>query len=155
MAELLSKEALFSGKTEIDQVDKIFKLLGTPNERIWPEFATFPSIKKVNFVRQPYNRLREKFPAAAFGGRPALSEAGFDLLNKLLTYDPKKRITAEAALHHEWFREVPLPKAQELMPTFPARNEQDRRLRRLHRSPDPLEEVKRRPPDVGAGGLFG
>lgn len=37
-----------------------------------------------------YNRLREKFPATAFAGRPALSENGFDLLNKLLTYDPQK-----------------------------------------------------------------
>jgi hypothetical protein len=42
-----------------------------------------------SFVR--YNRLREKFPAASFSGtRPNLSEAGFDLLNKLLTYDPEK-----------------------------------------------------------------
>ena len=37
-----------------------------------------------------YNRLRDKFPAASFSGRPNLSEAGFDLLNKLLTYDPAK-----------------------------------------------------------------
>ena len=37
-----------------------------------------------------YNKLREKFPATGFGGRPTLSEAGFDLLNKMLTYDPNK-----------------------------------------------------------------
>jgi hypothetical protein len=37
-----------------------------------------------------YNRLRDKFPAASFSGRPILSEAGFDLLNRLLTYDPDK-----------------------------------------------------------------
>ena len=29
-----------------------------------------------------------------------------------------QRITAEAALEHEWFTEVPLPKAQELMVRF-------------------------------------
>ena len=35
--ELLS----FYGRTEIDQLQKMFKLLGTPNERIWPDFLHF------------------------------------------------------------------------------------------------------------------
>ncbi|KAL3682016.1 hypothetical protein R1sor_000038 [Riccia sorocarpa] len=157
MAEFLAKEPLFNGKSEIDQLDKIFKTLGTPNERIWPDFVTLPGVK-CNFVRQPYNRLREKFPPTAFAGRPTLSESGYNLLNGLLTYDPKKRLTAEDALNHEWFREVPLPKSKEFMPTFPARSEQDRRLRRLLKSPDPLEEQRKkelRQGEVGAGGLFG
>nr|ADE76548.1 unknown [Picea sitchensis] len=34
MAELLAKEPVFKGKSEIDQLDKIFKTLGTPNEKI-------------------------------------------------------------------------------------------------------------------------
>lgn len=96
--------------------------------------------------------LRKKFPATSFTGSPVLSDSGFDLLNKLLTYDPEKvsirsthivslihfhdhslrfvvlmqRITAEAALNHEWFSEVPLPKSKEFMPTFPAQHAQDR-----------------------------
>ena len=37
-----------------------------------------------------------------------------------------QRITAEDALNHEWFREVPLPKSKEFMPTFPAQHAQDR-----------------------------
>lgn len=37
-----------------------------------------------------YNKLRDKFPPTSFSGRPTLSEAGFDLLNKLLTFDPEK-----------------------------------------------------------------
>nr|WNT93106.1 CDKG2-2 protein [Phyllostachys edulis] len=129
MAELLAKEPLFNGKTEFEQLDKIFRTLGTPNEKIWPGYAKLPGVK-VNFVKQPYNRLREKFPAASFSGRPLLSEAGFDLLNRLLTYDPEKRISADAALQHEWFREVPLPKSKDFMPTFPALNELDRRTKR-------------------------
>ncbi|XP_072950127.1 cyclin-dependent kinase G-2 [Typha angustifolia] len=141
MAELLAKEPLFNGKTEFDQLDKIFRILGTPNEKIWPGFGKLPRVK-VNFVKQPYNRLREKFPPTSFSGRPTLSEAGFDLLNKLLTYDPEKRITAEAALKHDWFREVPLPKSKDFMPTFPAQNAHDRRLRRITKSPDPLEEQR-------------
>ncbi|KAH7664186.1 [RNA-polymerase]-subunit kinase protein [Dioscorea alata] len=157
MAELLAKEPLFNGKTELDQLDKIFRTLGTPNEKIWPGFAKLPGLK-VSFVKQPYNKLREKFPATCFSGRPTLSEAGFDLLNKLLTYDPEKRITAEAALNHAWFREVPLPKSKDFMPTFPAQHAQDRRLRRIMKSPDPLEEQRLKElkqGELGPTGLFG
>ncbi|XP_068665087.1 cyclin-dependent kinase G-2-like [Aristolochia californica] len=158
MAELLSKEPLFSGKTEIDQLDQIFKTLGTPNEKIWPGFVKLPAVR-TKYTKQPYNNLRKKFPPAPFFGRPILSEAGFDLLNKLLTYDPEKRITAEAALSHEWFREVPLAKSRDFMPTFPAQHAQDRRLRRIMKSPDPLEELRRKELQqgdfVGTGGLFG
>ncbi|CAH1433842.1 unnamed protein product [Lactuca virosa] len=159
MAELLSKQPLFNGKTEFDQLDKIFKILGTPNETIWPGFSKLPGVK-VNFVKHQrpalgdflvclssfhwYNLLRRKFPATSFTGSPVLSDAGFDLLNKLLTYDPEKRITAEAALNHEWFREVPLPKSKDFMPTFPAQHAQDRRARRVMKSPDPLEEQRRK-----------
>uniref|UniRef100_A0A1D1YH49 Cyclin-dependent kinase G-2 n=1 Tax=Anthurium amnicola TaxID=1678845 RepID=A0A1D1YH49_9ARAE len=156
MAELLAKEPLFSGKTEFDQLDKIFRTLGTPNEKIWPGFAKLPGVK-VNFIKQPYNRLREKFPPTSFSGRPTLSEAGFDLLNKLLTYDPEMRITAEEALNHDWFREVPLPKSKDFMPTYPAQHAQDRR-RRIMKSPDPLEEQRRKElqqGEIGTGGLFG
>ncbi|KAL2547320.1 Protein kinase superfamily protein [Forsythia ovata] len=143
MAELLSKEPLFNGKTEFDQLDKIFRILGTPNETIWPGFSRLPRVK-VNFVKNQYNQLRRKFPATSFTGSPVVSDAGFDLLNKLLTYDPDKRITAEAALKHEWFREVPLPKSKEFMPTFPAQHVQDRRIRRVMKSPDPLKEQRRK-----------
>ncbi|GMP82472.1 hypothetical protein CsSME_00036758 [Camellia sinensis var. sinensis] len=157
MAELLAKGPLFNGKTEFDQLDKIFRILGTPNETIWPGFSKLPGVK-VNFVKHQYNLLRRKFPATSFTGSPVLSDAGFDLLNQLLTYDPEKRITAEDALKHEWFREVPLPKSKEFMPTFPAQHAQDRRLRRIMKSPDPLEEQRRKElqqGELGTGGLFG
>ncbi|XP_047977926.1 cyclin-dependent kinase G-2-like isoform X2 [Salvia hispanica] len=156
MAELLSKEPLFNGKTEVEQLDKIFKILGTPNETIWPGFSELPGVK-VNFVKHKYNLLRRKFPATSFTGSPVLSDAGFDLLNRLLTYDPDKRITAEEALNHDWFREVPLPKSKEFMPTFPAHGAQDRRTRRVMKSPDPLEEQRRKElqqGEISNGGLF-
>ncbi|XP_004310052.1 PREDICTED: cyclin-dependent kinase G-2-like [Fragaria vesca subsp. vesca] len=156
MAELLSKEPLFNGRTEFEQLDKIFKILGTPNETIWPGFSKLPGVK-VNFVKHQFNLLRKKFPATSFTGSPVLTEAGFDLLNKLLTYDPEKRITADAALNHEWFREVPLPKTKDFMPTFPAQHAQDRRSRRMLKSPDPLEEQRRKELQggIGTGGVFG
>lgn len=121
MAEMLAKKPLFDGKTEIEQLDKIFRTLGTPNNTRWPGFSELPG-SKAKFVKQPYNLLREKFPATSFTGSPVLSASGLDLLNKLLTYNPEQRITAEDALNHPWFREVPLPKSKDLMPTFPPKN---------------------------------
>ncbi|KAI7748838.1 hypothetical protein M8C21_024925 [Ambrosia artemisiifolia] len=108
MAELLSKKPLFDGSKELEQIDKIFRTLGTPNDSIWPGYSKLPGVKS-NFVKQPYNSLRKKFPVATFTGAPALTELGFDLLNKFLTYDPEKRIAAKEALNHRWFCEAPLP----------------------------------------------
>ncbi|XP_010460157.1 PREDICTED: cyclin-dependent kinase G1 isoform X1 [Camelina sativa] len=118
MAELLSQKPLFPGKSELDQLQKIFAVLGTPNESIWPGFSSFPNAK-AKFPSQPYNMLRKKFPAISFVGGQILSERGFDLLNSLLSLDPEKRLTVEEALNHGWFHEVPLPKSKDFMPTYP------------------------------------
>ena len=103
--ELLCGNPLFNGRAEIDQLHKIFKLLGTPNDKIWPEFSSLPSVEKVTFAEQPYNKLRQKFPRDTTG----LSDNGFELLNRLLTYDPAKRFTCAAALEHPFFSEYPAP----------------------------------------------
>lgn len=43
--ELLTKRALFPGDSEIDQLFRIFRTLGTPNEAIWPGISNFPDYK--------------------------------------------------------------------------------------------------------------
>ncbi|KAF6148953.1 hypothetical protein GIB67_026698 [Kingdonia uniflora] len=156
MAELLTKEPLFNGKTDVDQLDKICRTLGTPTEETWPGFTKLPGAK-VKFVKHHCDQLRKKFRATSFIGSPIISEVGYDLLRKLLNYDPEKRITAKDALNHEWFREVPLPKSKDFMPTFPDLHAQARRERRVMKSPDPLEEQRRRElqqGELGTGGLF-
>lgn len=42
-------------------------------------------------------------PIALLQEFPGLSDSGIDLLNRLLTFDPEKRITARAALRHAYF----------------------------------------------------
>jgi cell division cycle 2-like protein len=49
-----------------------------------------------------------------------------DLLCRLLTYDPEKRISAEEALKHAYFSESPLPKDSSLFPTFPSKGAGER-----------------------------
>nr|XP_015192734.1 PREDICTED: cyclin-dependent kinase 11A isoform X2 [Lepisosteus oculatus] len=132
--ELLTQKPLFPGKSEIDQINKVFKDLGTPSEKIWPGYNELPAVKKMSFTEYPYNNLRKRFGAL-------LSDQGFDLMNKFLTYCPSKRITAEEALKHEYFRETPLPIEPSMFPTWPAKSEQQR----VKRGTSP------RPPEGGLG----
>uniref|UniRef100_A0AAR2K5L4 cyclin-dependent kinase n=1 Tax=Pygocentrus nattereri TaxID=42514 RepID=A0AAR2K5L4_PYGNA len=132
--ELLTQKPLFPGKSEIDQINKIFKDLGSPSEKIWPGYNELPAVKKMTFTEYPYNNLRKRFGAL-------LSDHGFDLMNKFLTYCPAKRISADEALKHEYFRETPLPIEPSMFPTWPAKSEQQR----VKRGTSP------RPPEGGLG----
>ncbi|CAC5395285.1 CDC2L [Mytilus coruscus] len=122
-AEFLMMKALWSGKSDIDQLNRIFKDLGTPSEKIWPGYNELPAIKKLSFgsfADHPYNTLRQKFGSY-------LSDAGFNLLNRFLTYSPIKRITAEEAMKVEYFKESPEPIDPSMFPTWPAKSEQPRK----------------------------
>jgi len=44
-AEMAHKRPLFIGDSEIDQIFKIFKILGTPTEKIWPGITDLPDYK--------------------------------------------------------------------------------------------------------------
>ncbi|XP_029433879.1 cyclin-dependent kinase 11B isoform X10 [Rhinatrema bivittatum] len=132
--ELLTQKPLFPGKSEIDQINKVFKDLGSPSEKIWPGYNELPAVKKMTFTEYPYNNLRKRFGAL-------LSDQGFDLMNKFLTYCPARRINAEDGLKHEYFRESPLPIEPAMFPTWPAKSEQQR----VKRGTSP------RPPEGGLG----
>ncbi|XP_073995005.1 cyclin dependent kinase 11B pitslre isoform X2 [Rhodnius prolixus] len=115
-AELMTMEPLFTGKSEQDQLNKIFKTLGTPNERIWPGYNKLPAVQKMTFAEFPVSTLRSRFKAVP-------TEVGLNLLNGFLTYNPAARLTAESALSHEYFTEIPLPIDPAMFPTWPAKSE--------------------------------
>ena len=54
-----------------------------------------------------------------------LSNKGLVLLKKFLTYDPKQRISCEAALRNEYFDETPIAIDPSMFPTWPAKSEQN------------------------------
>lgn len=96
MAEMHNRRALFCGDSEIDQLHKIFRTLGTPNEEIWPRVtqlrdwhSSFP-----NWIAKDYNEIV-----------PNMDKDALDLLKKLFIYDPTKRITAREALQHPFLRD--------------------------------------------------
>lgn len=96
-AEMATKKPLFQGDSEIDQLFRIFRILRTPTEDIWPGVtqlsdykATFPNWKSNNLASQV---------------KP-LDEKGLDLLQAMLTYDPVHRISALKALQHPYFEDI-------------------------------------------------
>lgn len=115
LGELLAHKPLLPGRSEINQLERMIDLLGTPSETIWPGFSELPGAKTYTLRQQPYNNLKHKFHW--------LSRAGLSLLNRLLTYDPAKRATADDCLQSSYFVEKPLPIDPSMMPTFPHHRE--------------------------------
>ncbi|CAG8572274.1 644_t:CDS:2 [Funneliformis caledonium] len=93
-AEILKKAALFQGESEIDQIFKIFSILGTPDETLWPGVTNLPNFN-VTFPYWEPQPLEKSFTE--------LDDRGIDLLDGFLTYEPSCRISARAALFHPYF----------------------------------------------------
>ena len=55
-AELLLMKPVWRGRSEIEELNLIFKDLGTPSERIWPGLSDLPLWKRLTFAECPYNR---------------------------------------------------------------------------------------------------
>jgi len=94
-AELIQKDPLFPGRGEIDQLAKIFALLGKPSEDSWPGWSKLPNARSVNAVGPTFSTLRQKFKL--------LSSEGHYLMASMLCYDPERRISAEEAGKHPYF----------------------------------------------------
>ncbi|KAJ7487273.1 kinase-like domain-containing protein [Mycena galericulata] len=85
---------LFPGDSEIDQIFKIFRILGTPDETRWPGVAALPDYKPTfpQWAAQELTRIV-----------PSLDKDGLDMLQSTLMYDSSKRISAKRALVHPYF----------------------------------------------------
>jgi cyclin-dependent kinase 2 len=91
---------MFPGDSEIDQMYRIFRTLGTPNETMWPGVTKLKEYKRSFPNWQPVN-FRSILPQ--------LDEAGIDLLERMLKYVPSERITAREAVEHPFFNNVRVP----------------------------------------------
>lgn len=96
-AEMATKNPLFPGDSEIDQLFKVFRLLGTPNDEIWPGVTKLPDFKEF-FPCWPRQSLSKAVPP--------LDDAGIDLMEKMLIYQPSKRISCKEALKHPYFDDL-------------------------------------------------
>jgi len=97
-AEMATRHPLFPGDSEIDELYKIFRILGTPTEETWPGVSKLPDYKPTNFPKWKATNLSHVLPN--------VEPAGIDLLAQMLAYDPAKRISAKKALKHPYFDDL-------------------------------------------------
>jgi len=102
-AEMVNGRPLFPGSSEQDQLMKIFKTLGTPTKKIWTGMTDLPDYKVVeSFPVYPVQSLKKICRR--------LDNVGLELLGRMLQFDPAKRISAETAMKHPYFKDLKLQK---------------------------------------------
>ncbi|KAI7987391.1 Cyclin-dependent kinase F-1 [Camellia lanceoleosa] len=95
-------EPLFPGTSDIDQLGRIFSVLGNVTEEIWPGCSELPDYKTISFGKV------EK-PLGLESCLPNQSPDEINLVKKLLFFDPASRATAMELLHDKYLNEEPLP----------------------------------------------
>lgn len=125
IGELLEGVPLMKGKNEMDQISKMFDLLGPPNALQWPGLAEMPLIKSGSLSIPRHNSncsSVSSFPVGLLDRFDGLSSAGIELLQNLLCYNHVVRWSADRALGSKYFGDRPYPTPTELMPTFPTQH---------------------------------
>ncbi|XP_031249760.1 probable serine/threonine-protein kinase At1g54610 [Pistacia vera] len=134
LAELYAGKPIMPGRTEVEQLHKIFKLCGSPSEDYWRK-SKLPHAT-IFKPQQPYKRCVAEtfkdFPAPALG-----------LMETLLSIDPADRGSAASALKSEFFTVKPLPCDPSNLPKYPPSKEFDAKIR---------DEEARRQGAVGSKG---
>ncbi|KAL3229011.1 hypothetical protein RNJ44_02098 [Nakaseomyces bracarensis] len=105
LVELYNKSALFQGTNELEQLEAIFKIMGSPTLEQWPNIFDMPWFfmvmpQQVNKYPSVFERDYKKILE---------TEKCFDLAQGLLKYDQNARLTATQALECPYFKEDPQP----------------------------------------------
>ncbi|KAL3622404.1 hypothetical protein CASFOL_033815 [Castilleja foliolosa] len=119
-AEIFLGKPLFKGRTEVEQLHKIFKLCGTPPYKFW----TLSKLPLANMFKpqNPYeSTLHERckeFPKSAVG-----------LIQTFLSFEPYKRGNAISALESKYFNTLPYACDPTSLPKYPPNKEIDAKIR--------------------------
>ncbi|MED6179567.1 hypothetical protein PIB30_001859 [Stylosanthes scabra] len=135
LAELLLGKPIMPGRTEVEQMHKIFKLCGSPSEEYWqrtkfPHATSFKS--QQTYERQVAKTFRK------------VSSSALALVDKLLAMEPEDRGSASCALQSEFFTTEPLPFDPSSLPKFPPTKEFDARNRNKEVTTKNTEAVRGR-----------
>ncbi|XP_041004431.1 protein IMPAIRED IN BABA-INDUCED STERILITY 1-like [Juglans microcarpa x Juglans regia] len=119
-AELLIGKPILKGRTEVEQLHKIFKLCGSPPDEFWkkselPHAAMF---KPLHNYESSIGEKCKDFPTTAV-----------KLIETLLSIEPQKRGTASSALMSEYFNTQPFACDPSSLPKYPPSKEIDAKNR--------------------------
>ncbi|KAI3805169.1 hypothetical protein L1987_27285 [Smallanthus sonchifolius] len=120
LAELFAGKPIMPGRTEVEQLHKIFKLCGSPSEEYWRK-SRLPHAT-IFKPQQPYKRCVsdtfKDFPPSALS-----------LLDSLLAVEPNNRGSSSSVLQSEFFTTKPFPCHPSTLPKYPPSKEYDAKLR--------------------------
>ena len=96
--EMVSLFPLFPGTNELDQIQKIHNVIGTPRPELLAKMKQRSQHMDFNFVQKTGSGIEKLIPHCA--------PECVDLITRLLAYDPDDRLSARQALRHPYFREI-------------------------------------------------
>lgn len=97
LVEIFTRHAIFPGDGgEINQLDKIYNVLGTPSRSEWPGITELQWYELLRPSQRISSTFEEKY-------RERVSPEAFELLQAMFLYDPANRPTASDVLEHPYF----------------------------------------------------
>jgi cyclin-dependent kinase 9 len=103
MAEMWTRSPIMQGNTEQHQLTLIAQLCGAISPEVWPGVETMDLYNKMEIPKGTKRRVKERL-------KPYVKDAyACDLIDKLLSLDPTKRLDADTALNHDFFWTDPMP----------------------------------------------
>ncbi|KAL3202106.1 hypothetical protein MRX96_042679 [Rhipicephalus microplus] len=104
IAELYTLQPLFPGRNEVDQLFRICAVLGTPDQREWPEGHQLAAALQLRWPHFPQGSLAAVVPTA--------SREAHVLMRDLLRWNPARRPTALLALRYPYLTGTPSTHSQ-------------------------------------------
>ncbi|XAR57130.1 Cyclin-dependent kinase [Bertholletia excelsa] len=120
LAELLAGKPIMPGRTEVEQLHKIFKLCGSPSEEYW---------KKSKLPHATIFKPQQSYKRCIIETFKDFPPSALPLIETLLAVDPAERQTATAALRSEFFTTKPYACDPSSLPKYPPSKEMDAKLR--------------------------
>lgn len=97
LVEIFTKHAIFPGDGgEINQLDKIYNVLGTPTRKEWPGIVDMQWFELLRPTERKASTFAEKY-------KERVTPAAFELLSAMFLFDPAARPSASDVLEHPYF----------------------------------------------------